>query len=253
MGKIVVLEEAIVQLVDTFDCRSGFWDKVLALGMTILQCMICVQRIRDLQIQVLELVETFIPAFLAEGCVNAVGAIGLEDVMPHGSEVGPLEKFVLLLKLENEVVDGLAADVGVGPLLVKMSAKVGSEVCEGTHEAITRMANMRRLDEVGDLSILGILGHGTDGVMTADLVIRSGIVEKIRRLDSRATCLRNMNIQQRVFAANGHGAVGAVEDVRCIVIGNMVIIEVVLRLEKHHRLLLRFGEICKRDCVEGEF
>ena len=26
MGKIVVLEDAIVQLVDAFDCRSGFWD-----------------------------------------------------------------------------------------------------------------------------------------------------------------------------------------------------------------------------------
>ena len=110
MGKIVVLEEAIVQLVDTFDCRSGFWDKVLALGMTILQCMLGVQCIRDSQIEVLELVETFIPAFLAESCVNAVGAIGLEDVTPHGGEVGPLEKFGLLLELENELVESMQCD-----------------------------------------------------------------------------------------------------------------------------------------------
>ena len=72
--------------------------------------MLGVQCIRDLQIQILELVETFIPDFLAESCGNAVGAIGLEDVTPRGGEVGPLQKFGPLLELKNELVESMQRD-----------------------------------------------------------------------------------------------------------------------------------------------
>lgn len=88
-----------------------------------------------------------------------------------------MEKFGVLFEVQNKAVDGHTLDVRLGPLLVARAALAGREISKGTDETVTRVANMSRLDKVGQLSFLGILCHVVNGAMYTNYMVSTGIVE----------------------------------------------------------------------------
>lgn len=117
----------------------------------------------------------------------------------------------LSFQLEDEVIQGQISNVFFSPPFVARVANVRSEICVRADEATARVTDVCCFDEVVDAPLLGVQRHVLYAEMTADRVMRSGIVKQDRILDTRTARFRCVNVHQLVGAGYAHGPVRLVE------------------------------------------